>query len=350
MESSKRSRLKKKRRLPNPVIITLLYLLRFLIIGVGLGAIAGTVLSMVNPKALLSSNKPEIVKSPEPIPSPTLLSGSDLIPLKQKLEALGKKYPKVQPGAVFVDLDNGNYVNWRGDTVFSSASTIKLPILVAFFQAVDAGKIKLDELLVLEKTTLASGSGNMQYEPVGKKFTAIETARRMIVISDNSATNMIVKRLGGKDFLNQRFQEWGLLNTSIHEPLPDLAGKNTTSPHDLVKVLSRVNQGELISLRSRDRLLLIMRDTETDTLLPKGLEKEAIIAHKTGDIRTTLGDVGIVDMPNGKQYIGAVLVKRSDNDPQARSCIQGISRTVYQHFKWYGGQKKEPPTNPIKPN
>jgi len=93
-----------------------------------------------------------------------------------------------------------------------------------------------------------------------------------------------------------------------------------------------------------------MRDTETDTLLPKGLEKEAIIAHKTGDIRTTLGDVGIVDMPNGKQYIGAVLVKRSDNDPQARSCIQGISRTVYQHFKWYGGQKKDLPTNPIKPN
>jgi beta-lactamase class A len=339
MESYKKSRLKTKRRLPNPLVIPLLYLLRFLILGVGLGAIAGTVLSMVEPLPLLKA-KPQPQNSPAPSsPNTTPVVAQDLMPLRQKLQTLGAKYPKIQGGAFFIDLDNGNYVNWQGDTVFSAASTIKVPILVAFFQAVDAGKIKLDELLTLEKDTLASGSGNMQYEPLGKKFTALETARRMIVISDNSATNMLIKRLGGKDFLNQTFQQWGLSHTVLYDLLPDLAGKNTTSPQDLVQVLSQVNQGQLLSVRSRDRMLMIMRETETRTLLPQGLEKGAIIAHKTGDIRTALGDVGLIDMPNGKQYIGAVLVKRPDNDPQARTFIQGISRTVYQHFKWYGGGK-----------
>ncbi|RMF25800.1 MAG: serine hydrolase, partial [Cyanobacteria bacterium J083] len=59
------------------------------------------------------------------------------------------------------------------------------------------------------------------------------------------------------------------------------------------------------------------------------------IAHKTGDIGKVLGDAGIIDMPNGKRYIGAVLVERPHNDPQAKRLIQEISKTAYQHFKWY---------------
>jgi beta-lactamase class A len=343
MDTPKKSRLKPKRRTSHPLTLPLLYVLRFVIFGVGLGAIAGTVLSKVEPQSLLKA-----APSPETPPTPALLQGKEILALEQKLEALKTKYPKLQPGAIFLDLDNGNYVNWQGDRVFSAASTIKVPILVAFFQAVDAGKIQLDELLTLEKDTLASGSGNMQYAGVGKKYTALETARRMIVISDNSATNMLIKRLGGREFLNQRFQEWGLINTQLYDVLPDLAGKNTTTPQDLVEIMARVNRGELLTGRSRDRFLLIMRQTETNTLLPQGLEKEAVIAHKTGDIRTVLGDVGLVDMPNGKQYIAAVLVKRLDNDAQARNLIQQISRTAYQHLKWY--EPKPKAVNEVKPN
>jgi beta-lactamase class A len=342
MDTPKKSRLKPKRRYSHPLTLPLLSVLRFVIFGVGLGAIAGTVLSKVDPPTLRTTTP-----IPEKPVTPALLSGKEILPLEQKLEALKTKYPKLQPGAIFLDLDNGNYVNWQGDTVFSAASTIKVPILVAFFQAVDAGKIKLDEPLTLEKDTLASGSGNIQYAGVGKKYTVLETARRMIVISDNSATNMLIKRLGGREFLNQRFQAWSLTNTLLYDVLPDLAGKNTTTPQDLAKIMERVNRGELLTGRSRDRFFMIMRQTETNTLLPQGLEKEAVIAHKTGDIRTVLGDVGLVDMPNGKQYIAAVLVKRLDNDPQAKSLIQEISRTAYQHLKWYEVKPKPPE---VKPN
>jgi beta-lactamase class A len=169
-------------------------------------------------------------------------------------------------------------------------------------------------------------------------FSALETATKMIVISDNTATNMLIKRLGGKELLNQRFQQWGLANTKINNLLPDLEGTNTTTPKDLAVILGFVNQGDILSLRSRDRVLEIMRQTKTRTLLPQGLGEGASIAHKTGDIGTVLGDAGVIDMPNGKRYLASVLVTRPHNDIRGRTLIQEISRTIYNYLETHPDQ------------
>jgi beta-lactamase class A len=80
-------------------------------------------------------------------------------------------------------------------------------------------------------------------------------------------------------------------------------------------------------------MLDIMRRTVNRTLLPQGLGYEARIAHKTGDIRSMVGDVGIIDMPNGHRYIAAVLVKRAvPNDERANQLIRKISETAYQYW------------------
>jgi beta-lactamase class A len=328
-----------------------LYLLRLAILGVGMSAIAGTALTLVKPGSFLGiqfgnlpPQAPLKAEKTRPVSQPVqaavmaakpVAPTKELTDLKQKLQVIASKYPKLQPQAYFIDLDNGAYVDLKAETPIAAASTIKIPIFVAFLRAVDAGKVKLDEQLAMTADVKASGSGDMQYLGDGKKYTALETATKMIVISDNSATNMLIKRLGGKAALNQQFKEWGLTATAIQNPLPDLPGTNTTSTRDHAYLLQRVNHGELLSLPSRDRLLDIMRQTKTRTLLPQGLEKEATIAHKTGDIGSIIGDAGIVDMPTGKRYIGAVLVKRPQNDPNGRELIQQMSRTVYQHFKWY---------------
>jgi beta-lactamase class A len=87
-----------------------------------------------------------------------------------------------------------------------------------------------------------------------------------------------------------------------------------------------------MSLRSRDRLLEIMRQTKTRTLLPRGLGAGATIAHKTGDIGSMVGDVGLIDLPNGRRYIGVAMVKRPYNDNRAQELIRQISRAAYQQF------------------
>ena len=259
--------------------------------------------------------------------------GKKILPLESSLQQLASKYPDLAPKIFVVDLDNKGFVSIEGEEIVASASTIKLPILVAFFQDVDEGKINLEESLVMTEESIGGGSGTMQYREPNTKFSALETATKMMTISDNTATNMLIERMGGMEKLNQRFIKMGLKATRLRNPLPDLTGTNTTTAEDLGNLLAKIDTGDLISLRSRDRLLYIMRNLVRNTLLPVGLEPEAIIAHKTGDIKSVLGDAGIVDMPNGKRYIVSVLVQRPDNAPQAKEFIQKASGIVYQYFK-----------------
>jgi beta-lactamase class A len=76
-----------------------------------------------------------------------------------------------------------------------------------------------------------------------------------------------------------------------------------------------------------------MRRTQTSTLIPAGVnDPDATIAHKTGDIGSMVGDVGIVDMANGQRYGVAVMVSRPHNDDRAQQLIREINSTVYQYL------------------
>lgn len=335
------------------------YIFRLGIIGVGIGSIFGTILANVDltkplfpavkiPFLTSEANNSEIeaeiavtqevetVTTTNTNPNDAPLAFSrELMPLREKLLKLTGEYEDLKSSAFFVDLDNGAFVNVNGITPVAAASTIKTPILVAFLQDVDAGKVRLDEMLTMTEATKAPEAGSMQYQPLGTQYTALKVMEEMMINSDNTATNMIIEKVGGAEALNQRFTEWGLEATEINNYLPDMDGTNTTSARDLAQLLMKVNQGDLVSLRSRDRMLNIMEKVVTNTLLPQGLEPDAKIYHKTGDIGIILGDAGIIDIPSGKRYIGAVFVERPYNDVRGRTLIQDMSRTVYQHFKWY---------------
>ncbi|MDB9372115.1 serine hydrolase [Nodularia sphaerocarpa] len=330
--ASRKTRLK-------PMARTMLYALRLLIVGVGIGAIVGTILSVLDPATRMPSNsaassgnvgtnQPQLTANP----AAGLYLSQEITSLKNAVQNLATANPNLTPGVFFVDLETGGYVDVNSAASFSAASTIKVPILIAFFQDVDAGKVRLDEMLTMEKDMVAGGSGNLQYQKVGTQYSALELATLMSTSSDNTATNMVIARLGGMEALNQRFQTWGLSATAIRNPLPDLAGTNTTSPRELGSLLAMVNQGNLVSMRSRDMILDIMRRTERNHLLPSGLGTGARIHHKTGDIATMLGDVGLIDIPTGKRYIAAVMVQRPNNDPVAEKLISAISSAAYQQF------------------
>ncbi len=336
--SSRKTRLK-------PMAKTILYVVRLLIVGVGMGAIVGTALSVLDPANRVSTNSASqsnsnvnVVRSqPQPTQTPTATASSlflsqEIIPLKNAVQNLAATNPSLTPGVFLLDLDTGNYVDVNGSTSFPAASTIKVPILIAFFQDVDAGKIRLDEMLTMEQNTVAGGSGNLQYKAAGTQYAALEVVTKMITISDNTATNMLIARLGGIDALNQRFRSWGLTATIIRNQLPDLSGTNTTSPKELGNLMAIVSQGNLVSMPSRDLMLDILRRTQRDTLLPSGLGEGARAYHKTGDIGTMLADTGLIFVPTGKRYVAAVMVQRPNNDPRAEKLISSISRAAYQEF------------------
>jgi beta-lactamase class A len=311
--------------------------LRIVIITIGLSAIAGTLVyfwqsatsrTVTSPIGhQISSDKKDASGSTD------LALQTELTALTTKIKQLAAPESDLSLQTLVFDADTGVYADVNGRKPIAAASIIKIPLLIAFLQDIDEGKAQLGEQLEINKDVIVGEAGGLQYEPVGTKISALETLTEMIVHSDNTATNMIMKKIGGKDAANRRFKSWGLTATVIRNPLPDLEGTNTTSPYDLVNLLSMVDKGKLLSPRSRDRLMDIMRRPVTNTLLPQGIAPDARIVHKTGDIRSAVGDAGIIDMPSGRRYIMAAIVKRPDNDQRANELIRQVSRATYDYLK-----------------
>ncbi|MEO0707866.1 MAG: serine hydrolase [Cyanobacteria bacterium J06649_5] len=327
----KLSRRRNRRSFKPPV--PLLYLSRLLVAGLGIAAIGGTIL------AIRPSNSPSAARtesalatdaeeSPANFPMPL---NQEISPLKAAIEELPNTYPNLRPKTFYIDVDTGNYVDVDGQDSIAAASTIKLPILLAFFEEIDAGRIDLNQTMAIAPEQIAEGSGEMQLSPPGTQFTALEVATQMIVGSDNTATNMMIDLMGGGAALNTRFEAYGLQHTRLVSPLPDLEGTNTISARDLVHTLILISQGDALTMRSRDRVLNILNRTRNKSLIPAGLEeKGALTYNKTGDIGSVLADAALVDLSNGKRYAIAALVQRPNNDGRAADLIQSISGRTYQ--------------------
>ncbi len=259
------------------------------------------------------------------------LAKNERLDLKAKIQALAAAEPDLQLHLYWLDLDNGDYVDINGQQPVPGASTIKLPILLAFCEALDRGQVRLSDPLEITEDVRAGEAGDLQFQPNGTKFSALVVMTKTIAISDNLGTNLIIKRLGGMAALNRAFQAWELKHTVLRNPLPDVPGQNTVSPYELVTVLARIEAGVGLSRRSRDRALDILRQTENDTLIVQGLPPQARVAHKTGAIAKVVGDAALVDRHDGRRYFLALLVQRPHNeDNRAEVLIQNISKLIYE--------------------
>jgi len=184
----------------------------------------------------------------------------------------------------------------------------------------------------------------MANKPVGTRFPFWEAATEMIRVSDNSATNLLIKRLGGKTILNARFQAMGLTSTVVNNWLPDLEGTNTTSAYDLARSIALVDTGEKLSPRARDLFREVMGKSRTNTLLPLGLlmglggdsadpdsellARGVTVLNKTGDIGIAYADAGLIELPDGKRAVAAFMVKGPFNDPRSTNLIRAMAGEI----------------------
>jgi beta-lactamase class A len=181
----------------------------------------------------------------------------------------------------------------------------------------------------------------MGAKPAGTKFPLYEAASEMIRVSDNTATNLLIQRLGGETAVNTRFQTLGLPSTVVNNWLPDLDGTNTTSSRDLAKTIALVDTGEKLSPRARDLYREILSHSKTNTLIPlgllMGLGKDAsdpdselqpfgvTVYNKTGDIGIAYADAALIELPNGQRAVAAFMVKGPFNDPRSAELIRQMA-------------------------
>jgi len=191
---------------------------------------------------------------------------------------------------------------------------------------------------------VGGGAGWMANKPIGTRFPLFEAANEMIRVSDNTATNLLIKRLGGKQALNADFAALGLSATVINNWLPDLGGTNTTSSKDLARTIALVDTGEKLGPRARDLFRQIMGSSRTNTLIPlgllQGLGKDAadpdsellsfgISAYnKTGDIGIAYADAALIQLPTGQRAVLALMVKGPFNDPRSTDLIRAMAAEV----------------------
>ena len=326
----------------------LLLLLRLAVMGVGLGVIAGTGLKLMSPQ--LSQGA---VGVPKADPSPRLLMGGgglttgrfeprrELTALSQTWRRLAAAQKGLTASGFMLVLDDGRYAQFQPDLALPAASAIKTPILLVGLEDLDGGKLRWDEPLTLTKELVGSGAGWMGNKPVGTRFPFHEAATEMIRVSDNSATNLLIKRLGGKQAVNGRFRTLGLPSTAIQNWLPDLDGTNTTSARDLARTIALVDTSEKLSPRARDLFREILSHSNTNTLIPLGmlmaLGKEApdpdsellpmgiAVYNKTGDIGIAYADAALIQLPNGQRAVTAFMVKGPFNDPRSADLIRAMA-------------------------
>ena len=250
--------------------------------------------------------------------------------LEDGLKDLMKKYPTIQPAITVWDFNTGKYVDINGSEIYPAASIIKVPVLINLFKTIESNGLSIYDEMTLTNYYKASGSGNLQYAATGRNLTIDQLAKTMIEDSDNSATNMLMSKLGSMTAVNTAIRTWGIKNTHVQTWLPDLGGTNYTTTNDMATMLFNLDNPNFLSINSREYIVDYMSHVKNDRLIPQGLGKGATFLHKTGDIGSMLGDAGIVYMPNGKKYIIVIMAKRPYNSPLGKQFIQQASKLIYE--------------------
>lgn len=237
---------------------------------------------------------------------------------------------------IIKDLNSGQLVESRPGRVFPSASLIKLPIMCAAFQAVEEGRLGLSAPVTLQREDRRGGSGKLKFASAGTVFTNRELLEAMIVHSDNTATELIVRQLG-ISYLQQTFAKLGLQDTQIHADGFRLSSRpveedNLTSPRDMAFLLEKIYRRELVTAEASDQMLEILKHQHLRDRLPRFLPNGWQIAHKTGLLRKACHDVGIVFTPKG-DYMICVLTNHDRTYKTAKHFIASMGRITFDHYQ-----------------
>jgi beta-lactamase class A len=219
----------------------------------------------------------------------------------------------------------------NGQKVVPSASVIKIPILLSLLKAKE---INLKHAYTLQPKDIVGGSGDIQYEVPFNKFTYNYLAQKMISVSDNTATNILMEKLGSEQ-IQEDINNWGLTNTKLNRKMMDFeaikAGKqNFTTCEDINGLLLKLLNKQLLSKKSGKKAMEILLACEDRTTIPRNIPVNVPIAHKTGTLDYVRGDAGIIFSKN--ILILTVFVENFESLEQAETIIGKIAECCYKDF------------------
>ncbi|ATP41147.1 serine hydrolase [Solibacillus sp. R5-41] len=229
---------------------------------------------------------------------------------------------------------NESLIEKNTQSVFSSASVIKVPILMAVLHHLEKTNGQLSQVVPITSDNVVDFS--VLTEQKQKTATLHELLLWMIITSDNTATNMCIDFIG-IETLNYYFQQIGLKSTSVQRKMMDFERQqkgfdNVTTARDMQHLFHQIYAGKLLAHEWNEVALNILLRQRSHESLKRYLVDDVKIAHKTGGLDTVDHDVGIVFTEQVDYFIGVFLTEVTDNE-KARQYIGQISKIAYAHFQ-----------------
>ena len=238
-------------------------------------------------------------------------------------------------GLALKDLETGRTFLVNEREVFPQASSIKIAVLFEVFKQAEEGRLKLDEFIALEPGRKVEGSGVLFH--LGRPSLSLsvrDLAVLMVVLSDNTATNLLIDRVG-LEAVNGRLDAFGLPKTRLRRKMMDLKAaaegrENVSTPLEMMTLLEKVWKGAVLAEPYRKDLLAILAIPK-DSPLRAGVAEGVEVAEKPGELEAVRCDSGIVMLP-GRPYVLCVMTTYLKNDADGNPAIARISRLAYEHF------------------
>jgi beta-lactamase class A len=249
------------------------------------------------------------------------------------------------------NLKTGETVEFRADEKVQTASVIKLSIMAEVFAQAREHRLAMEDVIAYTEENRAPGSGILQDLGLGLHLTVQDAIVLMIVLSDNTATNMLIDRVGLKA-ANERMKQIGLTNTVLFkkvfrpatEPLTDEQkkwGLGVTTPRDMLLLLEKIYKKELVDAVASEQMVAILKKQRDRNQIPRYFAGEkwakVEVANKSGALDRVRNDVGIVFTPQG-DFVLSLFAQESEDqkwtpENEATVALGRLAETIVTYFR-----------------
>jgi beta-lactamase class A len=238
-------------------------------------------------------------------------------------------------GVAIKDLTTGEQFFLHEDEVFAQASSIKIAVLANLYLQAQEGRLKLADLYTVQSSDLVADSDIMNgLTPGVTRVTLHDLATMMVAVSDNSATNVLIDRVGMQN-VNTMLDSLGLAHTRLRRKMMDLQAakegrENISTPREMMQLLEAIHKGKLLN-KEFTADFLKMLSTNKDSFIPRELPAGLKVANKPGELEAVRNDSGIVFV-EGRAYVICVMTAFLQNERDGEQAISKVSLAAWRMF------------------
>lgn len=238
-------------------------------------------------------------------------------------------------GVAIEDLSNSDHLFLREDEVFAQASSIKVAVLADLYLQAQEGKLKLTDLYTVQSSDLVPDSDIMGgLTPGVTRLTLRDLATMMVAVSDNSATNVLIDRVGMQN-VNAMLDSLGLAHTRLRRKMMDLQAakegrENISTPREMMTLLAALYQGKLLNKETTADFFKML-STNKESFIPRDLPADLKVANKPGELEAVRNDCGIVFV-EGRPYVICVMTAFLRNEREGEEAISKVSLEAWRMF------------------